>query len=140
MPFEVPVSTFNAQEHATNKVLRSNQLEETILQQFKSSYEDFWGVGGSDSVKGIDEGQVPTFVSTGSRYSVAQMQAIIDVMGATAIQILTAAAGLVQFIEAAYPGVLEDRYKGAAFDYTIGQSGLTLTGLNSAWTPPEVEE
>ena len=124
MPFEVPVSTFNAQEHATNKVLRSNQLEETILQQFKSSYEDFWGVT----------------VDAGSRHSVSQMQTVIDVMGATAIQILTAAAGLVQFIEAAYPGVLEDRYKGAAFDYTIGQSGLTLTGLNSAWTPPEVEE
>lgn len=140
MPFEVPTSTFNAQEHATNKVLRSNQLEVTILEQFKAAYEDFWGVSGSDDVKGVDEGQVPTFVSTGSRYSVTQMQAILDVIGATAIQILTAAAGLVQFIEAAYPGVLEERYKGTAFDYTIGPSGLTLTGLNSAWTPPQVEE
>jgi hypothetical protein len=124
MPFELPAATFNATEHATNKVLRANQLQETILQQFKSSYEDFWGVT----------------VDAGSRHSVAQMQAITDVMGATAIQILTAAAGLVQFIDAAYPGVLEDRYKGAAFDYTIGQSGLTLTGLNSAWTPPTVGE
>lgn len=140
MPFEVPTSAFNAQEHATNKVLRSNQLEETILQQFKSAYEDFWGVSGSDDVKGIDEGQSPTFASNGSRYSVAEMQSIIDILGVTAIQILTAAAGLVQFIDAAYPGVLEDRYRGAAFDYTIGPSGLTLTGLNSAWVPPTVEE
>jgi hypothetical protein len=124
MPFELPTVAFNATEHATNKVLRANQLQETILQQFKSSYEDFWGVT----------------VDAGSRHSVSQMQAIIDVMGATAIQILTAAAGLVQFIDAAYPGVLEDRYKGAAFDYTIGQSGLTLTGIKSAWLPPEVEE
>lgn len=139
MPFEVPTSTFNAQEHATNKVLRSNQLEVTILEQFKTAYEDFWGVSGSDDVKGIDEGQAPTFASNGSRYSVEEMQSILNVLGATAIQILTAAAGLVEFIDIAYPGVLADRYKGAAFDYTVGPSGLTLTELNAAWAVPPVE-
>ena len=148
MPFEVPASTFNALEHATNKALRANQLEVTILQQFKASYEDFWGVSGSDkteTVKGdpdatppTEDTQVTTFVGAGSRYSVEEMQSILNVLGATAIQILTAAAGLVQFIELAYPSVLADRYKVAAFDYTIGPSGLTLTGLNSAWVPPTV--
>jgi hypothetical protein len=121
MPFEVPTSTFNAQEHAANKVLRSNQLEETILQQFKSAYEDFWGV--SDNA--------------GSRHSVEEMQAILDVLGATAIAIMTAAGGLVQFIDLAYPDALESKYKAAAFDYTIGVSGVILTGLNSAWAPVE---
>lgn len=124
MPFEIPVSTFNAQEHAANKVIRSNQLEETILQQFKSAYEDFWGVSPGN----------------GSRYSVEEMQSILNVLGSTAIAIMTAASGLVQFIEAAYPGVLEDKYKAAAFNYTIGQSGVTLTELNEAWVPVVPEE
>ena len=140
MPFEVPTSTFNAQEHATNKVLRSNQLEETILQQFKSAYEDFWGVSGSDDVKGIDEGQSPAFASNGSRYSVAEMQSILDILGTTAIQIMTAAGGLVQFIEAAYPGVLAERYKGAAFEYEEGPSGIKLTKLADVWAAPVIEE
>jgi hypothetical protein len=124
MPFEVPTSTFNAQEHAANKVLRSNQLEETILQQFKSAYEDFWGV--SDNA--------------GSRHSVEEMQAILNVLGATAIAIMTAAGGLVQFIDLAYPDALESKYRAAAFDYTVGQSGITLTKLADAWAPPVVEE
>ena len=139
MPFEVPTSTFNAQGHATNKVLRSNQLEVTILEQFKAAYEDFWGVSGSESTNGVDGVQVTTFVGGGSRYSVADMQSILNVLGATAIQILTAAAGLVQFIDIAYPGVLADRYKGAAFDYTVGPSGLTLSELNAAWEVPPAE-
>ena len=124
MPFEVPTSTFNAHEHAANKVLRSNQLEESILQQFKSAYEDFWGVT----------------AGAGSRHSVEEMQAILDVLGATAIAIMTAAGGLVQFIDAAYQDALESKYKAAAFDYTVGQSGITLTKLADAWAPPVVEE
>ena len=149
MPFEIPTSTFNALEHATNKVLRSNQLEETILQQFKAAYEDFWGVGGADQTKTIkgdsgatpptEDTQVTVFVGTGSRYSVEEMQAIIDTLGATAMAIMTAAGGLVQFIDAAYPGVLEERYKDAAFSYTTGQNGITLTQLVDVWSVP-VEE
>ena len=139
MPFEVPTLTFNALEHATNKALRANQLEVTILEQFKASYEDFWGVSGSETTNEVDGVQVTTFVGGGSRYSVAEMQSIITTLGATAIAIMTAAAGLVQFIDIAYPGVLADRYKGAAFDYTVGPSGLTLTELNATWAVPPVE-
>lgn len=139
MPFEVPAQKFNSAEHATNKVLRSNQLEELILQQFKSSYEDFWGVSGSDKTEEVEGEQVTTFVGGGSRYSVEEMQSILTVLGATAIQIMTAAAGLVQFIDAAYPGVLQDRYKGAAFDYTNGQSGIVLTQLADVWAAPKEE-
>jgi hypothetical protein len=139
MPFEVPTLTFNALEHATNKALRANQLEVTILEQFKASYEDFWGVSGSETTNEVDGVQVTTFVGGGSRYSVAEMQSIITTLGATAIAIMTAAGGLVQFIDIAYPGVLADRYKGAAFDYTVGPSGLTLSELNAAWAVPPVE-
>jgi hypothetical protein len=138
MPFEVPTESFNSTEHATNKVLRANQLEALILQQFKASFEDFWGVSGSDKTETVDGEEVTTFVGGGSRYSVEEMQSILNTLGATAIQIMTAAAGLVQFIDAAYPGVLQDRYKTAAFEYTIGPSGITLTKLSDAWAVPVV--
>jgi hypothetical protein len=121
MPFDVPTSTFNALEHATNKALRANQLEVTILEQFKTAYDDFWGVS----------------VGAGSRHSVEEMQSILNILGATAIQIMTSAAGLVQFIDLAYPDAVESKYKSAAFNYTIGVSGVTLTELNSAWAPVE---
>lgn len=139
MPFEVPTSTFNAQEHATNKVLRSNQLEVTILEQFKAAYEDFWGVSGSESTNEVDGVQVTTFVSGGSRYSASEMQSILDVLGDTTIQILAAAAGLVEFIDISYPGVLADRYKWAAFNYTVEPSGLTLSELTTEWAVPPAE-
>lgn len=122
MPFEVPSATFNANEHARNRLFRANQLEQVILQQFVAAYENFWGVS----------------VGAGSVYTTEQMQAILDAMPqATAIDVLTDAAQLVGFIDLAYPGVLADRYKTAAFTYTIGQSGITLTGLVAAWTPAE---
>lgn len=138
MPFEVPQQSFNANEHARNKLLRANQLEQVILQQFVAAYEDFWGVSGSYQTTEVDGEQVTAFVSDGSVYTVEQMQSVLDAMPqATAIDVLTDAAQLVGFIDLAYPGVLEARYKTAAFTYTIGQSGITLTGLQSAWTPPE---
>jgi hypothetical protein len=140
MPFEVPTASFDATEHARNKVLRSNQLEELILQQYKASYEDFWGVSGSDKTETVDGEQVTTFVGGGSRYSVEEMQTVLGVLGATAIQIMTAANGLVTFIDASYPGVLPDRYKTAAFEYTLGPGGITLTKLSDAWAAPVAEE
>jgi len=138
MPFEVPEQSFNANEHARNKLLRANQLEQIILQQFVAAYEDFWGVSGSDQTTEVEGQPVTQFVGAGSVYTVEQMQSVLDATPqATAIDVLTDAAQLVGFIDLAYPGVLADRYKTAAFTYTIGQSGITLTGLQPAWTPPE---
>lgn len=138
MPFEVPEQSFNAKEHARNKLLRANQLEQIILQQFVAAYEDFWGVSGSDQTTEANGEQVTAFVGAGSVYTVEQMQLVLDAMPqATAIDVLTDAAQLVGFIDLAYPGVLADRYKTAAFTYTIGQAGITLTGLAAAWTPLE---
>ena len=141
MPFEVPTEQFNSTEHAKNKVLRANQLEALILQQFKASFEDFWGVSGSDKTETVDGEEVTTFVGGGSRYSVEEMQSIINTLGATTLQIMTAAAGLTQFIEAAYPGVLPERYKATAFEYKLGSDGMTLTKLSDAWAvPPKKDE
>ncbi len=138
MPFEVPEQSFNANEHARNKLLRANQLEQVILQQFVAAYEDFWGVSGSHQTSEVDGQQITEFVPNGSVYSVEQMQSVLDAMPqATAIDVLTDAAQLVGFIDLAYPGVLADRYKTAAFTYTIGQSGITLTGFQPAWAPEE---
>lgn len=145
MPFEVPVKSFDHVEHAKNKVLRANQLEELILQQFKASYEDFWGVSGSDKTETVTEEvdgeqvetQVTNFVGGGSRYSVEEMQGIINTLGATAIEIMTAASGLTAFIDAAYAGSLPARYKAAAFEYTSGPSGITLTKLSDIWAVPQ---
>lgn len=138
MPFEVPTEAFNSNEHARNKLIRANQLEHVILRQFVAAYEDFWGVSGSDQTTEVDGEQGTAFVGAGSVYTVAEMQSILDAMPqSTAIDVMTDAAQLVGFIDLAYPGVLADRYKTAAFTYTIGQSGITLTGLQSAWAPPE---
>jgi hypothetical protein len=138
MPFEVPPPVFDPHIHATNKILRANQLEQLILQQFISSYEAFWGVSGSSVTTEVDGGAVTTFVGGGSIYSVEEIQSVIDAMPmSTAIDILTDAAQLVGFIDSAYPGVLPDRYKHAAFEYTIGQAGITFTNLRSVWSVPQ---
>lgn len=136
MPFEVPTQAFNANEHARNKLIRANQLEQVILQQFVAAYEDFWGVSGSDQTTEVDGQPVTQFVGAGSVYTVEQMQSVLDAMPqAIAIDVLTDAAQLVGFIDTAYPGVLPDRYKTAAFAYSIGQSGIVLSGLQPAWAP-----
>jgi hypothetical protein len=138
MPFEIPSPVFDPHLHATNKITRANQLEQLILQQFISSYEAFWGVSGGDVTTDVDGEPVTAFVGGGSSYSVQEIQSVIDAMPmSTAIDILTDAAQLVGFIDSAYPGVLPDRYKTAAFEYTIGQSGITFTNLAAAWSAPE---
>jgi hypothetical protein len=124
MPFETPTQTFDATEHAKNKVLRANQLEELIVQQFKSAYEDFWGVT----------------ENSGSRYSIEQMQQVLEAMPmSTAVDILTDAASLVTYIDQSYPEALPERYKNAAFQYSISEAGLVLNQLSPMWEP-EIEE
>ena len=124
MAYEIPVKTFDAVEHAKNKALRANQLQEMILTQFKEAYHDFWGVSSPP---------------TGSRYTVSEMQAVLDVMPATVIDILTDAAQFYAYITGAYPDSIESKYSTAAFDYNIGQNGLIISGLKEEWaTPVEV--
>ena len=121
MSYEVPQESFNALEHAKNKVLRANQLQDTVLVQFKESYHDFWGV---------------TNPPTGSRYTTQEMQAIIDVMPTTVIDILTDAAEFYNYIVGAYPDSIESKYSTAAFNYTIGENGLIVSDLKEDWAAP----
>jgi hypothetical protein len=122
MAYEIPIKTFDALEHAKNKVIRANQLQEMIISQYKESYHDFWGV---------------TNPPTGSRYTVEEMQSIIDVMQSTVVDILTDAAQFYQYIVGAYPDSIEDKYSTAAFNYTIGQSGIILSTLKDEWVTQE---
>jgi len=121
MAYIVPTQTFDAIEHAKNKVLRANQLQEMILTQFKESFHDFWGVSSPP---------------TGSRYTVEEMQAIIDVMPATVIDILTDAAQFYGYIAGAYPDAIESKYSTAAFEYNIGENGLVILDLKQEWQAP----
>jgi len=125
MAYEIPVKTFDAVEHAKNKALRANQLQEMILNQYKESYHDFWGV---------------TNPPTGSRYTVEEMQAVIDVMPSTVIDILTDAAQFYSYIAGAYPDAIDVKYSTAAFDYTVGPGGIVLSALKEGWAAPVVEE
>ena len=142
MAFEIPPPAFNATEHARNKAIRSNQFLELVLTQFTSAFEEFWGVSGSmqdvkdeDGKPVLDGDGKPTqeYVGNGSRYSLEEMQSIITALGPAVVDIMTQTAGFTQFLNAAYPGTLADRYQSAAFEYTVGQSGVILTGVNDIW-------
>jgi len=142
MAFEIPAAAFNATEHARNKAIRSNQYLEMVLSQFVSAYEEFWGVSGSmQDVKDVDGNPVldvdgkPTqeFVGGGSRYTLAEMQSVVTALGPAIVDIMTQTTAFTRFLNTAYPGALAARYQQAAFDYTVGQSGVVLTGVNSIW-------
>ena len=127
--YPVPEETFDAREHARNKVLRANQLQETILQHYRATFEDFWGV------------QNPP---AGSRYTTQQMQQIINAIPqSVAIDMLSDSRAFGQFIEQAYPGVLPDKYQSTAFETTIHNGNTIVVGpLKDVWkapAPPEIE-
>lgn len=125
MSYPAPQQQFDSLEHARNKVLRANQFQDLVIQQYRNTYEDFWGLN--------PEG--------GSRYSVQEMQAILDAMPqTTAADILADAAAFVTYVTQAYPDKLESKYHDTAWDYTMGQSGIQVTALREAWVPVEEGE
>lgn len=136
MPFEVPTLTFNAALWAANKAERLNQREVSVFQGFVSDYESFWEVSGSEKTETIDGEEVTTFVGGGSRHTVEEMQEILNKFGAGFLTITAAATKMIEYIEA-NGGVVPDRYKSPAFDYTIGPSGITLTKLADVWAAPK---
>lgn len=123
MPYELPAPTFDAVEHASNRVLRANQFEVLVMQQFREMYHDFWGVADPPN---------------GSRYTVEEMQSILDAMPqSTAIDMMTDAEVFFGFVSQAYPGAMPAQYGTAAFDYTFDGQTLTLTGLKTIWEATE---
>ena len=137
MPFEVPEVPKNVAEHARNTVIRLNQRMEDDVKEFIADYEFVWGVSGRDV-----DGE---FVSNGSEYTLAEMQAKIDAMPqAVAVSMLFLAGMKRDMIIAAETFLgeqyLPTRYRTPAFTMepiTSPSSPVVLTGLAAAWTPPE---
>ena len=139
MPFEVPTRpTFDADLWAQNKVLKLNQREVSVFGEFIGDYQSFWEVSGADKTETVDGVEVTTFVGGGSRHTVEEMQAILDAIGTAGfVAVATASSKMIAYIED-NGGVVPDRYKTAAFEYTIGPSGIMLTKLADAWAVPVV--
>jgi len=122
MPYPIPDRGFDALEHATNKVTRANQLQELILQQYINASEDFWGV---------------TSPPAGSRYTVEQMQAVLDAMPhAVALDLLSVSREFATFITSSYPDALSDRYRDSAFTLAFSAGRITVGELKLIWQAP----
>ena len=116
--YPLPAESFSPIEHARNKIIRANQTQEGIIQQWQSAYEDFYGrnPGG------------------GSRYTSQQMQQILAAMPFDVCRdIMSDSAAFVAFVESAKPGALEDKYKTPAFALTDDGTTITVGDLKSAW-------
>jgi len=122
--YPVPEEQFNPAEHARNKILRANQLQKLLLEQWIATYLDFYGLA--------EPG--------GSRYTTPQMQAIIDAMpAATARDIMSDSAAFVAFVNQAAPGAIADKYQSPAFAMTDDGQTITVGDLRPEWQPqPEV--
>jgi len=125
MNYPEPTKQFDALDHARNKVIRANQFQELVIQQYKNAFEDFWGLN-SDG---------------GSRYTAQEMQAVLDAMPqSTAIDVLTDAGAFVTYITSAYPDQLPEKYQSAAWEYTVGENGIIVSSLKAAWEKQEQTE
>ena len=122
--YPVPGEEFIASEHARNKIIRANQFQQLVLSQWIDTYLDFYGL--------LPDG--------GSRYTTAQMQAIIDAMpAATARDIMGDSAAFVAFVNQAAPGAIADKYQSPAFMMSDDGQQITVGDLRPEWQPqPEV--
>ena len=116
--YPLPAESFNAIEHARNKILQANQFQQLVLQQWIATYEEFYGL----------------FPEGGSRYTTQQMQAVVDAMPAsTARDIIADSAAFVSFVNTAAPGAIGDRYQSPAFEMTDDGITITVGNLKPAW-------
>jgi hypothetical protein len=122
--YPVPDEQFNAAEHARNKIMRANQFQQLVLEQWIATYLDFYGL----------------LESGGSRYTTPEMQLIIDAMpAATARDIMADSAAFVAFVNTAAPGAIADKYQSPAFVMTDDGQQITVGDLRPEWQPtPEV--
>lgn len=124
--YPLPERGFDAVEHARNKVLRANQLQELVLQQYRATFEDFWGV------------QWPP---KGSRHTTTEMQQIINAIPqSVALDMLADSRAFAAFINQAYPDALPTQYHSAAFEMTIHNGNTIVVGaLKPIWQEPAEE-
>lgn len=144
---EIPQQTNLSTEYARNKLLRVKQSETLLINDFKSAYEDFWGVSGAmQDVTDPETEEVTTvFVGSGSRHTVAEMNAVLNEMESlvpgSVIDVLTDAGQFRDFVNAAYPGVLPERYHQPAWNLVDTNGVISVTALKPLWdVPPETEQ
>lgn len=118
--YPVPDEQFNAPERARNKIMRANQFQELVLEQWIATYLDFYGL----------------LESGGSRYTTQEMQLIIDAMpAATARDIMADSAAFVAFVNTAAPGAITDKYQSPAFAMSDDGQQITVGDLRPEWQP-----
>lgn len=120
--YPVPPVTFDAGEHARNKLDRANQGRSAILQQYVSMFCDFWGV---------------SEVGRGSRHTRAEMQQIVDRMThAVFLRVLSDSVALRSLINNVAPGSISPEHSEAAFTLTITAGVVVVGPLRSVWQIP----
>ena len=143
---EIPQQTNLSTEYARNKLLRVKQSETLLINDFQSAYEDFWGVSGAmqDVTDPETEEVTSVFVGSGSRHTVAEMNAVLNEMEVlvpgSVMDVLTDAGQFRDFVNAAYPGVLPERYHLPAFVLDNSTGTIRVTALSPVWAVPVVEE
>jgi hypothetical protein len=123
MTYQLPEEpTFPAIVYAKDRVTMTNQFRSDVSAKYIANYENFWAIGREEV--GIEE-----------------MQAILDALGGTGIQILTDSAAYVAGITSSFPGELPEKYHSAPYEYTVEAPGrIVLVALKEAWIPEEPEE
>jgi hypothetical protein len=142
---EIPQQTNLSTEYARNKLLRVKQSETLLINDFQSAYEDFWGVSGAmqDVTDPETEDVTTVFVGSGSRHTVAEMNAILNEMEVlvpgSVMDVLTDAGQFRNFVNTAYPGVLPERYHLPAFVLDTSSGTVQVTELSPTWAVPDLE-
>jgi hypothetical protein len=123
MTYQLPTNPpFPAALYAQDRVTLASQFRADVIAKYISNYENFWAVG-RDEV------------------GMAEMQAILDALGVTGLQILTDSAGYVAGILQSFPNELPAKYHSTPYDYTVAEGPrIVLTQLVEAWQPEEEEE
>ena len=128
MTYQIPDSQFDAVASARVRATTANNFRVHLVEQYKANFERFWQCPLTHGERALD---------------MAEMQATLDVLGVTAIDILTDSAGFAQYIATAYPEalageepLLPPRFLSSPYEYTADANGITLTSLKTDWEEP----
>jgi len=123
MPLPVPAIPKNrAAEYAENIIIRANQAEENVINEFIAAYQHTWGVNQ---------------LGGGSIHTCQQMQDIIDAMPPTTVLLLL---GMGRQFVSTYGTVLPVEYQKAAWSYEMGQDDRIVIGeLLPLWQSASTE-
>lgn len=116
MTYELPEEpAFPVLVYAKDRLAMTNQFRDDVSTKYIINYENFWAIGREEV--GIEE-----------------MQAILDTLGLTGIQILTDSAMYVSGIVKPFPDELPEKYHSAPYTYEV-QAGprIVLLELKEAW-------